>query len=112
MDREIQNARIERADLAIEDHGILVADIMFGFGSSSQGLGGLILEGPSKTPSKMCGLFIRRLMETLEVYKWAKIRGSYCRVRRNDKGMIDSIGHFLKDKWLVLEDLHGADARP
>ena len=39
------------------------------------------------------------MLETLEVDKWEALPGTPLRVRIDDKGGIEAIGHFLKDQW-------------
>lgn len=108
------NAIIRSTMLGIEDHGILSfflnLDIEDG---SGQGFGGWALDNPYKED----GQFIRRvggsfgadlilqILKTLEVDTWEKLPGIPCRIEHTVSS-VDSIGHFIKDKWLTPKALY------
>lgn len=107
------NAVIRSTMLGIEDHGCLSffldLDIEDG---SGQGFGGWGLDDPYK-PN---GQFVRRvgtafgadlilqILNTLEVSSWEKLPGTPVRIEHTYSN-IDSLGHFIKDKWLTPKTL-------
>lgn len=110
---EIKNAKIRRTMLGIEDHGILTGMIDLDYGHSGQGFGGNAFDEPVRDEKdKFIGRrgtafgmeFIRRVLEVLEVDSWEKLPGTFCRVQAGF-GLIEAIGHPLKDKWFFPEKL-------
>lgn len=101
---ETKNAIIESTILGTEDHGIMSCMIFLEYGDSGhQGFGGYSLDTWSKAHNKRIGTawgleFIKRVLETLEVTSWEKLKGVSCRViATNNK--VEAIGHFIKDQW-------------
>lgn len=93
----IKNAKIRRADIIIEDHGILTFDITFDYGDSScQGLPGWNLKQNG-------GLHIRSLLDAVGVESFSKLTGAACRVETDGKtefdGLIRRVGNLLKEQW-------------
>jgi hypothetical protein len=100
-----KNVRISSSSLGMEDHGILTAWLhMLGDGWG-QGFGGFALDAWNETARKRvgnvaCGIFVRRVLETLELDSWEKLAGTHCRVRSRDlSSPLIAIGHIVKDKW-------------
>jgi hypothetical protein len=101
---KIMNARIESTKLGTADRGLLTAWIFLEYGNSGgQGFGGYYLDAYSaakddREPSAACGLFIARLLETVGVDSWEKLKGQHVRVM-GDQDRLVAIGHILDNKW-------------
>ena len=104
------NAKIESTMLGYEDHGILTCFLNLEQGATGQGFGGFGLDGqPNKDkkgnrigdrqPNKMAGFWIKRILETVGVGEWEKLKGKYIRVDGEEFGDIFGIGHITEDKW-------------
>lgn len=104
---ETKNAVITGTNLFIE-RDMLTAFVNLEYGKSSgQGFGGYELdkwdEGTQNyIPSKSCGLFIRRVLETVGVDKWENLKGKHVRVKA-DREKIYAIGHILENSWFEPE---------
>lgn len=102
MGVEIYNARIADASLYIEDHDILTISLDLEINGYHQSFGGYNLQAGGKN---YCAIFVRGILDILDVREWNKVKGQYCRVRYNNgKGVgcgnrIDAIGHIMKDQW-------------
>lgn len=94
---EVKNAIITGTDIFIEDHGNLTAYLNLDYGGVGQGFGGYALD------NQFAAVFLRKVMETLEVSKWAEVTGKAIRVKA-DNSHVYAIGHFMKDKWFVPSD--------
>ena len=90
---ETQNAVIRGAHINIE-RGMLTASISLEFNAGSQCFGGYDL-----TRGNSASLFIRRVLEIDGVDSWEKLKGRPIRVKGEPWGLLQSIGHFLKDEW-------------
>lgn len=99
------NARIDSTMLGIEDHGVMTCFLHLRSGASGQGFGGFGLDGPysekykERLPNKLCGFWIKRILEVVGVDKWEDLKGKYIRVDGEDYGEIFGIGHITDDKW-------------
>ena len=98
---EIKNGKIEGVKLGFEYHGILTAGltVVFGEGGTGASMGGLSLGG------EFTDLYIRKLMNTLDVDDWSKIDGTFVRGKIDDSNRLIAIGHIMKDKWFNQEEL-------
>lgn len=99
-----ENAMIHRADIYIEDHGILTAFLDLEFDGSAQGFGGYGFDWVPKKErrySQNCALFIRRVLDTVGKRSWDKLPGTAVRVKREDGwgSRIVAIGHITKNQW-------------
>lgn len=108
---EVVNARVSTATLDWGDRLVLIGDVHFDYGGKRQGLGGYVLdsydkESDCRVPSKACGLFVSKLLQTLEVHEWSFLPDTPCRVERVGRwnGDIIAVGHFIKDKWFRVQD--------
>lgn len=104
----IQNAIIKTADLSVERAPILVDYIVFEGDGWGQGLGGYCLgkDGDSNDPANgFACAFIVRFLKAVGVESWSKLPGTPVRVRRDDRGFIDAVGHFVKEDWFVPKDI-------
>lgn len=99
---EIKNAIIKSARLDDADRGFLTAWLDLDYGGSGQGFGGHCLYLPSSFKhgelKSFAGYFIWRCMEIADVISWNKIDGKTIRVSVSD-GLIQGIGHIVKDDW-------------
>jgi hypothetical protein len=99
------NALIESTMLGIEGHGIMTCYLMLKQEGTGQGFGGYSLDGPynhktkEREHNKVCGYFIKRILETVGVEKWEDLEGKYIRVKGEEWGDIEAIGHITKNKW-------------
>ena len=102
-----KNAVIESTMLGIEDHGIMTCFLYLDYGGTCQGFGGYSLDVFDKNKDKRIGTawgteFVRRVLETIEVDSWEKLKGKHCRVV-SDYGKVYRVGHIIKDKWFDPE---------
>jgi len=100
---KIENAVVKATQFGVEDHGILSAWLHVGAAGWGQGFGGYALDAwdekkKRRVGSERAGIFVRRILETLGVDEWEKLKGTPCRVRRVG-GLIVALGHFTDDKW-------------
>ncbi len=113
MSTEIKNAIIEGARLEICDRGFLDCCLMLDYGGMSQGFGGYCLYLPkSYTHHKLlshAGHFLFRSMEVAGVERWDNMRGKSIRARV-ENGLIEAIGHIVKDDWFCPKDDFAKDA--
>lgn len=99
------NALIKSTMLGVEDHGIMTCFLHLQQSGSGQGFGGFGLDGPynektkSRDPNKICGFWIKRILETVGVDKWEDLPGKHIRVEGEEWGDITGIGHITDDKW-------------
>lgn len=98
----VRNARIKSASISIE-RNMLTSFLILDYGSGQQGFGGYRLWSP-KTNKDIGGKYIYKILTTLEVDSWDKLKGEVVRVRTHE-GKAIAIGHFLKDRWFSLEEL-------
>ena len=103
--QEIMNATIIGTSLGVEDHGIFTCNLHLSGDGWGCGFGGYALDQWTDKQKRRIGTaygmqFIARILETLEVDSWEKLKGQHVRVVTDGVGgRIQSIGHFLKDKW-------------
>lgn len=88
----IKNAVIKSADILFQ-RGHLTINLQMDYGGAVQGFGGYGLDD-----SNNAALFLRKVMELLEVSEWSRVVGKSVRVDGN-LVQIERIGHLLKDKW-------------
>jgi len=108
---EIKNAIIESTHLGNESHGIFSSMLHLNYGGLCQGFGGYGFDKPIKDSGGKferregtaygCE-FIMRILETLEVETWEKLKGTHLRVD-TERNKIHGIGHIIKDKWFYPE---------
>ena len=95
---ETLNAIIQKADIFIEDHGMLTAFLDCKLEWGNQGFGGYHLDEMTSPRLNFCGLFIRQCLEIAGVDHWHQLPGKCIRVKR-EAGLIKAIGHIVEDKW-------------
>ncbi len=99
----IKNAIIERVSINDADRGMLTAWLHLDYGGSGQGFGGHALYLPKSFSNhelkSAAGHFIWRCMEVGGVTSWEKLPGKSIRVRGQEWGSIEAIGHILRDDW-------------
>jgi len=99
------NAKIGSTMLGWEDSGIMTCFLHLEQPGAGQGFGGYGLDGPyseklkERLPSKLCGFWIKRVLETVGVSKWEDLKGEYVQVDGDDCGEIRGIGHITDNKW-------------
>lgn len=105
MTIRIENAFVESTMLGREDHGIMTAFVFCKGEGWGCGFGGFGLDTYDKSKDRRVGVafgieFISRILETLEVSEWEKLKGTPLRVETEGwGGGITKIGHYVKDKW-------------
>ena len=110
---EIKNAKITSTMLGREDHGIMTFMIFVELDGGSRGIGGYAIDqynaetkGREFSPKGLEA--ISRILETVGVGEWEKLKGSYIRVEDNGWGeRITKIGNLMKDKWFDMEEFFG-----
>ena len=100
---ESVNARIRETHLGFEDHGVFTFSLMLDYGGSSQGFGHIGLG----TGGERAGDMVLGVLKALELAKWEDLPGKYCRVRIGKDGMVEEIGHILKDQWWSRRSICG-----
>ncbi len=99
------NARIKSTMLGIDDYGIMTCFLHLEQEGSGQAFGGFTLDGPyndksrERDPNKLCGFWIKRILDVVGVCKWEDLPGKYVRVKGEDFGEIIGIGHITDNKW-------------
>jgi len=107
---EIRNARITDTFFGREDHGIFTFYIFVEFGGYGCGIGGYALDTYDKEKDKryVCNESmeaISRILETVGVDSWEKLKGQYIRVIDNGWGStIDEIGNLMSDQWFNIRE--------
>lgn len=105
---EIHNAQIKDADLLIEDHGILTGFVRVSTNGWTVSIGGYMLDThdpdtKGRAHHGHCGLFIRRILETMGLTEWSNLIGRPCRVELDGNRVI-ALGHFMEDRWFRMEE--------
>jgi hypothetical protein len=107
MEEKTENALITYAKIEIEDHDILTAWLHLKLSSGGNiGFGGRVLE------KEYMAKFLRKVMETLNVHEWDKLKGNIIRVKLTGQcsgTQIIAIGHPLENKWFYIDDLGKED---
>ena len=94
----MQNAKITKADIFIEDHNILTYCLTLDYGGSGQGFGMYDLQ--YKEGAKH---HIRGILEALKTYNWSDLVGKNIRVEATHSKIL-KIGHIIEDSWFDPED--------
>ena len=116
-DYELKNAKIDGTKLGVAytELGILSFNIGLNFGSTHQGFGGWCLDTVNPEYEKHPSLPVRvatplasELMLGIDKVlgvNWEDLKGTPCRAYTS-WSLCFSIGHYLEDKWLWMENLH------
>ena len=110
MEKEILTAKIVGTSFGREDHGIMTFFIHVEGDGWGCGFGGYALDKWDAQKKKRVGTAegmesLIRIMETLEVDSWEKVKGQYVRVVLEDHA-IKKLGHVIKDKWFSFSDVY------
>lgn len=116
---ETLNAKITYTHLGYEDHGIMTFYLGLDYGGSGQAAGGYALDDRDplkdidgiflgRKATKIFGLTVQAILNTLELQKWEDLPGTHIRVKADD-GKVYEIGHLLKNKWLNFKDFFTAN---
>lgn len=104
-----ENASITSTFFGVEDHGILTFSITLEGDGWGQSFGGIALDSWNDQKNKRSegfapGLILMRdIISAVGATSWETLTGKYCRVER-ESGMISSLGHPVKNKWVRLSD--------
>lgn len=116
MNTQIRNAVIRTASIQLTH--FLSFCIEFDYDGVIQAYGDFVLDAPvpeavrmkegyTRTPSKLAGIVLAGIMDTVGVNDWNKLPGTPIRValnKRNSGKDIVCIGNYLNDKWFSLEN--------
>jgi len=90
---ETRNARIKKASLFIEDHGLWTSYLHLEWENSGQGFGGYRLHG------EWMYQWVKNVCATVGVSRWEDLEGKHVRIKA-DYGKVHAIGHIIEDRWL------------
>lgn len=105
---EIENARITKADLSMEDHGVLTMDLILEgngwgcvFGGYVLGHGWLGADEKDFKGSAAGTEAIMQIMNVVGVSRFSELQGKYVRVILGSGwgGGISAIGNIIENKW-------------
>ena len=108
---KVENAEIESTVLGDEDHGVFTCYVFVSGDGWGCGFGGYALDEYNKEKKERVGTaygleFIKRILKTLEIGTWEKLKGTPVRVETTGiGGKIARIGHFRKDRWFDPREL-------
>lgn len=111
----IENGKIIKTNLGVEDHGIMTCWIELSFDGTGQAFGGYALDSYSREKQCRIGdsrsiMAIRKILEVVDVQNWEDLNGKYVRIKRKDSwGKINAIGHIIKDQWFSFEEHYKKD---
>jgi hypothetical protein len=105
----IKNARIRKASLGIEDHGIMTCMLYLDYQGSAQGFGGYSLDTYDDTVKRRVGTaygmeWIIRLLRAVGVDNWEDLVGQNVRVD-GDYTKIKRIGHIIEENWFDPDEI-------
>jgi hypothetical protein len=104
---KMENAVVRDAQIRFDRGVFLSVWLTLDFGSSVQGFGGYCLGKKGQiAETPIFAEWIRQLMEIFDVDRWDDIKGKPCRAVHSHM-TVSRVGHYLKDKWFVPEDLVG-----
>ena len=109
MSKVIENGRIVKTMLGIEDHGIFTFYLHVEMASGNCAYGGYALDAWSDQLRKRVGWdlgiqVISDLMECLGVERWEDLTGTYLRCEHEGwGGRMTRVGHLIKDQWFSME---------
>ena len=49
--------------------------------------------------------FITNVLHAVGANDWSKLKGSYCRIRR-EEGRIVAVGHLIEERWFLFNSLY------
>ena len=111
-----ENAKITKASLSMEDHGIFTIRITVEgdhwfqtMGNFQNGVGCL---GATKWKGNGSAIVaMMKIMDVVGVSKWEDLDGKLIRVRPRNKqyGTLDEIGNIIEDKWFNLREFFATD---
>lgn len=111
----IENGKISGTFIGQEDKGIFTCFVYVDMDCGCGGFGGYALDEYIKNKKARFGTaygleFIKRVLETLDIHEWERLKGTPCRVETEGVGgRILKIGHFMKNQWFdpntLLEEM-------
>ena len=109
---KIVNAKIIDTMLGFEDHNIFTFMLTFEMDGTGQGYGGYALDKWDEIRHKRIGSklgteAVMRILKTVGVDKWERLKGQYVRLQYGDQGSgkIVAVGHIIKDQWFCMPDV-------
>lgn len=108
---EICNARIEKTEITMADHGVLTFWLILNGGGWGVGFGGYCigkgyLGAKEFSASNGGGLeAMMRIMDVVGVKKWEDLEGKYVRAELEGwGGSCHKIGNLIEDKWFNIKE--------
>lgn len=106
---KIENARITKADISMEDHGCITMSLALSGGGFGVVYGGYCLGhgylGAKEFDSSPNAMeYIGRIMDTVGVTRFSALEGKYVRIASKSRGeTLKIIGNIIDDKWFDAE---------
>ena len=107
---EIENAKIEKVSITMEDHGCLTFYVNLKGNAWCTAFGGYCIGkgylGAEEFTSENGGglVAMMRIMDTVGVHRWEDLAGKYIRVETRGWDSIKKIGNIIEDKWFDIEE--------
>jgi len=114
---EISNAKITKADLSMEDHGVLTYGLTLEGKGWGVCFGGIVIGKGYLGAKEFSGYdkgteAIMRIMDTVGVSKWSDLTGKYVRVVNKGWGRtVDVIGNIIEDKWFDQKEFFNEEGQ-
>ena len=113
MSERIENCKIVRTTLGVEDHGLMTIWLHLEGAGWGIGFGGHALDGPyddkekRRQPHIALSRWVHGILSCLAKERWEDLPGTFIRARIDNRCL--AIGHLLEDRWITPEELSGSD---
>jgi hypothetical protein len=96
----VKNALISDVRIMLDNRAVLTAYLWLDYDGSGEGFGYFGLSNIKKDFHDLnyAGYFIHRVLETVGVTEWEKLKGNAIRVD-TELDCVKAIGHIIKDEW-------------
>lgn len=108
----IENAKIVSADLSMEDHGVLVLELILEGDGWGVTFGGRVLGkgyvGADEFSGSPKGIEeVMRIMDVVGVGSFSELEGKYVRAETSGwGGTVEKIGNITKNKWFDYHEFY------